>query len=387
MAAQKKLTFIEASCIITGYGVGGGIMAVPFLASLNGAAWTLLIMVAAYLISIIMHLMIAEMCSGDEQSSQIVELFRKYLFKGRFENLLVWLFFGLLVVILFSSMAAYIVGAGEILVNLIGLPLWAGQLFFYLIAAGVVAFGLKILGISEKYAIAAIAVIFLVLSAASTTVPFRTISVFAPAGNATLALFGMVMFCFSSYFSIPQAVEGLSWNKKLIPKAVLAGIGLNFIFVSIVTFFTLSVSKAVTEVAIIGWTGAVGNWAVILGSVFVFLAMLTTYWSVSYALVVIIKERLGWPERLSWLAATLPTLGIALAGLTTFLGFMRIVGGGIAVVVSLLLVPAFRASRVYKAAGGMHDWNIGLWGGTVFQVLVVAGYLLTAVGSFVELPH
>ncbi|MEW5785053.1 MAG: aromatic amino acid transport family protein [Bacillota bacterium] len=387
MAAQKKLTFIEASCIITGYGVGGGIMAVPFLASLNGAAWTLLIMVAAYLISVIMHLMIAEMCSGDEQSSQIVELFRKYLFKGRFENLLVWLFFGLLVVILFSSMAAYIVGAGEILVNLIGLPLWAGQLFFYLIAAGVVAFGLKILGISEKYAIAAIAVIFLVLSAASTTVPFRAISVFAPAGNATLALFGMVMFCFSSYFSIPQAVEGLSWNKKLIPKAVLAGIGLNFIFVSIVTFFTLSVSEAVTEVAIIGWTGAVGNWAVILGSVFVFLAMLTTYWSVSYALVVIIKERLGWSERLSWLAATLPTLGIALAGLTTFLGFMRIVGGGIAVVVSLLLVPAFRASRVYKAVGGMHDWNIGLWGGTVFQVLVVAGYLLTAVGSFVELPH
>lgn len=387
MTIKKRLTFVEASCIVTGYGVGGGIMAVPFLASLNGAVSTLLILAAAYLISVLLHLMIAEMCAGDdEETMQVVELFRKHLFKGRYENLLAWLFFALLALILFTSMAAYIVGAGEILANLTGLPLWAGQLLFYLLAAGVVAFGLKVLGISEKYAIAAIAVIFIILAAGSTAVPFRPIPWFLPAGNATLALFGMVMFCFSSFFSIPQAAEGLSWNKKLIPRAVFAGIGLNLVFVLLVTFCALSVSAEVTEVAIIGWSSAVGGWAVILGSIFIILAMLTTYWSVSYALVVIIKERLGWSERLSWLTATLPTLGIALAGLTTFLGFMRIVGGGIAVVVALLLVPAFRAFRVNMVLGGIGEWNIGLWGGTAFQVLVVAGYLLTAIGSFVQIP-
>jgi len=385
LTLKKRLTFVEAACIVTGYGVGGGIMAVPYLASLNGAVTTLIVLVAAYLFSALLHLMIAEMCAGEKESLQVVELFRKYLFKGRFENLLAWLFFGLLALILFTSMAAYIVGAGEIVTNLTGLPLWAGELLFYGLAAGVVAFGLKVLGISEKYAIAAIAVIFIILTAGTAGVPLQAVPLFMRPGNATLALFGMIMFCFSSFFSIPQAVEGLSWNKKLIPKAVLAGIGLNMLFVVLVTFCALAASEEVTEVAIIGWTSAMGRWALILGSVFIFLAMLTTYWSVSYALVVIIKERLGWSERLSWLAATLPTLGLALAGLASFLEFMRIVGGGIAVVVALLLIPAYRQFRAQHSTAGALEWSIGLWGGTAFQILVIAGYLLTAVGSFVQI--
>lgn len=386
MAVKKNLTLLEASSIITGYGVGGGILAVPYLASLNGAVSIVAILVAAYLFSLLMHLMIAELCTGEEQGVQVVELFRKYLFRGRFEKLWVWLFFSLLTLILISSQAAYIVGAGEILVELTGWSLWVSELVFYLLAAGVVAFGLKVLGISEKYAIAALAVILLFLSVGSLRLPFKPIPLLVPLSNATLALFGMVMFSFSAYFSVPQAVEGLSWNKKLIPKAVILGMGLNLIFVATFIFFTLSVSPEVTEVAIIGWSKALGGWARIIGSVFMFLAILTTYWSASYALVVIIKERLGWSERLSWLTATLPTLLIAVAGLGSFLELMRLVGGGIAIVVAVALIPAFRSSRSYKASRGIDDWNMGLWGGPLFQAIVIAAYLLTAVGSFVKLP-
>jgi hypothetical protein len=102
--------------------------------------------------------------------------------------------------------------------------------------------------------------------------------------------------------------------------------------------------------------------------------------------VVIIRERIGWSERLSWLAATLPTLGIALAGAATFLSLMRLVGGGIAVVVAVLLIPAYRASRISKAADPQAaGWNIGFWGGTAFQLLLVLAYILTAVGSFIEI--
>lgn len=387
MTEQKRLTFVEASCIITGYGVGGGIMAVPFLAAQNGLLVTLLIIAVAYLFSVLLHLMIAEMCAGEAESIQIVELFRKHLFKGRFENLLAWLFFALLLVILISNMAAYIVGAGEILVNLFSLPLWAGKLIFYLVAAGVVFFGLKVLGISEKYAVGAIALIFLVLAGASIGQPFQPLTLVKPLGNLTLALFGMVMFAFASFFSVPQAVEGLAWNKKLIPKAVLTGIGLNLVFVLIVIFFALSVSETVTEVAIIGWSATVGGWAAVLGSVFVFLAMLTTYWSLSYALVVIIRERSGWPERLAWLTATLPTLLIAFAGAATFLSLMRLVGGGISVVVALLLIPAYRASRRNRGENiiAVAGFDLGLWGGTFFQAITVAAYLLSAAGSFVTI--
>lgn len=386
MLAQKKLTLLEASCIITGYGVGGGILAVPYLASLNGAVAVIVVMAAAYLFSLLMHLMIAELCSGEGESVQVVEVFRKYVFKGRFENLWVWLFFALLVLIFLFSQAAYIVGAGEILTDLLGWPLWASQLAFYLIAAGVVAFGLKVLGISEKYAVAGLAVILVLLAVGSFSAPFKALTLFAPPGNVTLALFGMTMFCFSAPFAVPQAVEGLSWNKKLIPKAVLLGMGINLVFIATFIFFTLSVSAEVTEVATIGWTTAIGGWARIVGSIFMALAILTTYWSASYALVVIIKERTGWSERLSWLAATLPTLLLAMAGLGSFLELMRDAAGGVALCVVIMLIPAFRGSRRHKAALKIDSWNMGFWGSPVFQAIVIITYLLTAVGSFVPIP-
>lgn len=384
---EKHLSFWEASSIIAGYGVGGGIMAVPYLAEKNGLLITFLIMVCAYGLSVLLHLMIAELCSGEnEESTQIVELFRKYLFRGRFEKPLSWMFFALLALILFSTMAAYVVGAGEILVSLIAVPLWSGKVLFYLIAAGVVFFGLKVLGISEKYAIGTIALIFLVLAGTSLAHSMQPVALVKPIGNATLALYGMVMFCFGSFFSIPQAVEGLNWNKKLIPKAVVTGIGINLMFVLVVVFFALATSETVTEMAIIGWAGALGGWASILGSVFIFLAMLTTYWSVSYALVVIVQERVGWSERTSWLVSTLPTLLIALVGAAGFLDLMRLVGGGIAIVVAVLLIPAYRAARVHRAKDpGTMGWNIGKWGATPLQVLVIVAYLLTAVGSFIEI--
>lgn len=386
MTEQKKLTLIEASCIITGYGVGGGILAVPYLASLNGAAMVIVIMLAAYLFSLLMHLMIAELCVGEGGSVQVVEIFRKYLFKGRFEKIWVWLFFALLVLVFLVSQAAYIVGAGEILVDLTGWPLQVCEIVFYLVAAGVVAFGLKVLGISEKYAVAALGAILLLLAAGSFAVPFRSVPLMGTVGSAGLALFGMAMFCFSAPFAVPQAVEGLSWNKKLIPKAVLLGMGINLIIIAIFVFFSLSVSPAVTRVAIIGWAGALGGWAKITGMLFMVLAILTTYWSASYALVVIIKERTGWTERLSWLAATLPTLLIAVIGAGDFLDLMRDAAGGVALCVVIMLIPAFRGSRKHKAAIGYEGWNMGVWGGTTFQILVIVTYLLTAVGSFVPLP-
>ena len=162
--------------------------------------------------------------------------------------------------------------------------------------------------------------------------------------------------------------------------------GINLIIIAIFVFFSLSVSPEVTRVAIIGWAGALGGWAKITGMLFMVLAILTTYWSASYALVVIIKERTGWTERLSWLAATLPTLLIAVVGAGDFLDLMRDAAGGVALCVVIMLIPAFRGSRKYKAAIGYEGWNMGFWGGTTFQIVVIVTYLLTAYGSFIKLP-
>jgi len=82
VSQNKKLSLFETAAIIAGLGVGGGIMAVPYLASLNGFMNFLWVMLLAYLLSVILHLMIAEIVIRDNGEKQLVETLSKYLFPG-----------------------------------------------------------------------------------------------------------------------------------------------------------------------------------------------------------------------------------------------------------------------------------------------------------------
>jgi len=380
----KQLSLFEAAAIVAGLGVGGGVMAVPYLASLSGYFTFVGVMLLSYLLSVLLHLMIAEIVIRDGTANQLVEVLGKYLFPrlAKLRSVFLWFFFILITVSFYALLAGYFAGAGEILADLSGLPMWAAMLLFYAVAAGVVFFGLKALGLSEKYAIITAAVILAILAFGSLANPAGSLDLSFYGGKTTLALYGMIMFSFASFFSIPQAVEGLSWNPKLVPKAVMLGLGINFIFTFVVSSLAMLASAEVTEVAIIGWGRAIGNWAAVTGSIFIFVAILTSYWATSYALAIIFVERLKWQYRYSWLIATLPTLFLALPGLTGFLGFMRIAGGAIAILVALLVIPALRTSRtVIKDSA----FDLGSFGGSGFQLLVLLAYILMAAGSLMPL--
>ncbi len=380
----KALSLFEASSIVAGLGVGGGIMAVPYLASLNGIVPVILILIAAYLLSLLLHLMITEMVMRDNEGTQLVETFGKFLFQGKAGPCFTWLFFGLVLFNFYALLAAFIVGGGDLLVNMTGFPPWSARLISYICAAGPIFFGLKALGISEKYAMAGITILVLTLSLGSFNAPFRTINLFSWSAPSALALYGMIMFAFACFFSIPQAVKGLQNNKKMIPWSVAIGLGINFMLILIITFMAILVSENVTELAIIGWGNAVGNWAIILGSSFVFLAILTSYWSTSYALAVILEERLGWTYRISWLAATLPTLALAMTGLAGFLGFMRIAGGLLAVLISIMVIPAYRGS-IKHGPIEEPEFALGVLGKSGSQLLIIAAYVMVVLGSLVSI--
>ena len=379
---QKRLTFFEAVSIVAGLGMGGGIMAVPFLASLNGILQIVPVMCLAFLINVLLHLMVVEVVLRDEEPKQLVEVFGKYIFmRGFVGAFLNWVFFGLIVVTFYSLLAAYIVGCGEIIKEILGLPLWTGKIITYLICAGVVFFGLKALGISEKWALIGHIAVLLVLVLGASRMPLNRIPLLSGSLKTGLALYGMIMFSLACFFSVPQAAEGLTWNKKLIPRAVVLGISINFAGIMIMTFMAMLVSHKVTEIAILGLGEAVGKWALILGSVFAFLSMLACYWSVSYALAVVLEERLKWNYRLAWLVATFPTLLLAIPNLTSFQGAMRYAGGAMAVLTAILVVPALAISRRDKEKSA---FDTGFWGGPIFQIIVILAYLVMAVGSMVK---
>ena len=375
---NKQLTVWEAACIITGYGVGGGVMAMPYLAAKNGVVSALIILVAAFAASWLLHMMIAEVALKCGAGSQIVSVFSRFLFRGKGKAALTIGFFVLMAFVLVTNLTVYIVGAAEIIADLLGISQLLSEIIFYVAAASVVIFGLKAVGISEKYTVAVIFGLIGVLAVASFIKPANVLPVAFGSLKDGVAYFAMAMLSFSAFFSIPQAVEGLGGDEKKIKKAVFLGIGNNFILIVLITLAALIASGEVTEVAMIGWSRGIGQWAEIIGGVFTVLAMLTTYWSISLALSGIVGEQLKLSDRLCWLLATLPSLVLALLGLGGFIDFLELAGGAIAIIVAVMVVPTYRNAR-REVPGSM----IGKLGSPAFQILTVIAYLLMAIGSLI----
>lgn len=377
---NKQLTIVESACIITGYGIGGGVMAMPYLAQRNGCLMSLLILAAAFLASFILHVMIAELAVKSGGGSQIIEVFSRYLFQGKYKKVLTLAFFVIMALVLFTNLAAYISGAAEIISELLGISLWLSRLLFYAAAASVVLFGLKAVGVSEKLAVGVIFLLVGLLACFSMLHIRNPLPVKAGSITEGLAYFGMGMFAFSAFFSVPQAVSGLGGDGKKVRKAVFLGLLNNFILITVITVCALLSSAQVTEVAMIGWSKGIGIWAEMVGSLFTILAMLTTYWSISLALADIVEEQLKLSRRLCWVIATLPSLALTFAGLGGFMEFMRLAGGLIAILIALLVVPAFR-----KASREPGDSLLGRWSGGWMQILIIIAYVLMAVGNVVKI--
>ena len=377
---KKKLTVWQATCIITGYGVGSGIMTLPYLVNRAGLVWSAVILVAAFFFSYCMHMMLAELTIGSGHGAQVVAIFKKYLFRGKHGNIFVILLFVLTALVLITNLAAYVAGGAEIL-ETAGLPPLVAKLIFYVVAAAVVFFGLKVLGISETISVAIIMGIIAVLAIASLFNLNNPFVITTGAPSEILAFFGMAMFSFVAFFSIPQAVEGLEGDKVKVRKAILTGLGLNFAFMVVVIVCALASSARITELGMIGWSEGIGLWAQVFGSVFIILAMLTTYWSISLALSDIIREQLKWNKHICWILATLPSLLLVLFNFGSFLEIMRTAGGLIAILIAFLVVPAFRRCRRESGKLLLPD----ALAGTPMQIVVLVAFLLMAVGSAVSI--
>ena len=377
---KAKLSLWEATCIITGYGIGGGVLAMPYLVEKNGLALSAVILVLAFLGSYLLHLMIADVVLKCEEGTQIVSVFSRFLFRGKAKNALTIAFFVLMAVVLCSNLAAYVAGAADVLITMLPLPYVVAKLVFYVLAATVVIFGLKAVAVSEKLMVTVIFAIIAVLAVFSFTVEPHPLPMQLGTVKTGLAYFGMAMFAFSAFFSVPQAVEGLQGDAEKVRKAVLFGLGNNLLLVVIITLCALLASDEVTPVGMTGWAAGIGSWAVIAGGVFTVLAMLTTYWSVSLALAGIIEEQLRWNSRACWLLATLPSLLLGLLNIGDFLSFLEVAAGAIAIIVAVMVVPTYRIAQ--KEIPNSPYPKLAAAG---VQIYVVLAYVLMAVGNLVSL--
>jgi amino acid permease len=375
----KRLGFVEAVCLVAGAGIGGGVMAVPYLAERTGFLPACGIAVLAYAVTLILHIMVAELSVRTDYSGELLTVFSRHLFKGK--KLLSAMFYILMAVTLVCNLAAYVVGSGEILSQLTAMPVYAGKLIFFAIAAFVVFLGLKRIAVNEVFAI----LILLCFLGAMSVLSFRgegQLRLFSESSSASplLAVYGMIMFSFSSLFAVPQAASGLKGSRKRLILAVCLGLLINLAVTLIVIAASMYASQPVTEVAIVGWAAALGPVVNILGSLFIFIAMLSTFWSISLQLCDMTGSFFKAGHRLSWLIATLPCFALAMLPVSGFLDLMQLAGGATAVIIALMVVPAYRNSIKGEGAEALLLGGLGKSKGIALAIVIM--YILMAVASF-----
>ena len=380
---ERQLTPLRATALMVGAGVGAGIMAVPYLADRVGPLPLALILIVAYVAATFIHLMLVEILLRTGRPLQVIELMRLWVLDRPGRRPLLWLVFGLLSVAFMAALAAYVAAEAEIDSDATGLPEAVSQALVYAVSAGVVFFGLRAVGLFATAGVVALigCVVVLVAGTLGATVDLDL----GVRGTALdgLALFGMVMYGYYAFFSVPQVVKGLAPDGRAAARAVAAGLAVNGLLITLVAWVALSVSDPVTEVAIVGISDQLGPWAGGIGAVFVMAALLTTYWAVSLALADIIAERVAIGFRPAWLVATLPSLLLLYLGALGFLDWLQLAAGLTAIVIALVTIPMYvNARRGGKVT--QPDWSLGRWGARPTLGLVLLATVLMAAGSLLE---
>ena len=381
MNSEAQLTTFEAISMIVGNSIGTGIIAVPYLAVRN-SMWDVVWMVAfAYIVNVILHLIIAEL-SYNNGGVQLVKSFEGELFHGKMKKIFSWIMFIVYGLAIMVGVSGNINGGAQIFVNWFGLPLWAAQLIYYLIAGSVVFIGMKAVGIAQKYSVALLLVIVAVMSAGTFLHPRNTLYTAPFHINNLLALYSMVVFATSANQAVIQVVKGLNGDSKRIRKTIFTGFGLSSLFVLVLTLTVLLGTKGAVdkELAYMQLGESIGGWALILAGIFSLFALLTTFWSNTLALRDVVHEQIGIGNRVSWLIATVPCILFAVFGVSSFIVLTRIMSG-VVVLVSIMLVLTYGRSR--KKVGSSPI--CGIFGTVPFQVLMMVSTIVSAVGAMLPL--
>lgn len=379
--SEAKLTFSEAASLIVGHGVGAGILSVPYIASRNSIGDLLWILALVYCVNLLLHFMIAEL-SLHNGGAQFIKCFEKDLFVGKYGRFLTWAAFGLLGLSVIINVSGFITGGGAVLISWLGMPTWAAMMVFYLAAAAVVFFGMKLVGICEKFAVLSMAAVVGVLVIAGLRQGSAEFAGSRVAWTNVMALYSMVSFSLSAVMSVPQVVKGLGGDRKKVAGAIAAGTGVNLALVGVITFITLySVGSAITENgALVDLASKLGGWVSVVGYVFSLLALATSFWANTLNLRDVFAEQTGMHNRTSWLITSLPCLFIALLGLTSFVGFSRL-ASVVQVLTGLGVIAAYHHARKRTGSSPI----CGRLGTLPFQILVAAGSLAATAGALLKI--
>lgn len=378
----KKLTFVESIMLVAGAGIGTGILTIPYAIGKIGVFGTITALVAAYAVSAVMYLIIADLTRNSAKPEDLLAILDEHLFSGKGKKTLNMAFLILLVLLLLENLVVYILCASHVLTDLLGMSDTAAKILFYTLASLVIFFGIKGMGVGEKFSMILIGGAVLVLMVLSCLDVKGSLDFSFGAPDVVFAVYGLFMFAFSAIFSIIQVCNHLE-KKEQTGKAVIGGLTLNAWITAAFTAAVILGSDTVTEIATIGLSSGIGiPFVRVLCSVLVLFAMFTSFWSSGFAFADVVRGQFGLPTRISWFIATFPALLIAAFLPLGVLDYVQIGAGALSIILVIVVLPAY-SHAVKKPKQAL---LLGKCSGNKFMIAAVAvAVILMAVSSFIPI--
>ncbi len=389
----RKLTLNEATAYLVGTNVGAAILSLPFAARTAGYPGIVIAATVATIFAAVSHLYIAEAMLRTPEVTQLVGLFRAYLFRGRAARFYLWFLFLITIGVAIPSLTAYILGGSAAISALLGVSQRGATLLFFLPAAAVVWLGLRATGYVEKLAsllMGGVLVLLTVLSFLQPSFTYERLGAFSPAGIG--AILPVAIFTCMSQAVVPELVRGLAHQPELIPKAIKRGLAINFAFVLFMplSIFGLLEPMEFSEIATVSWGKALGPQAFVGANLFAFLALITSFWGTAGTILTNVVDFLRFPSEwrfgyrlVAFLVTVLPSMVIVAGGWIGFLGLIQIAGSVGGVLLALLPIPMLRRAR--SLGRREPEFTVGLPSHGLFQSAMVIFYVGVLVYAAVQL--
>ncbi len=319
---KKMVKTIHAASTLIGTIIGAGIFGIPYVAMKSGFAVGLIHIILVGILMIILMLYLGEIALRTKQNHHLTGYAEKYLGKKGKIIMLISLVFGI-----YAAILAYMIGVGESLsylfFNSSSYTLHFG-IIFWIIMSSLCLLGLKVLDQGEF--IGVITIIILVIGMAFFFFNKIDISNLTQNPDANylnyLAPFGVVLFAFLGYTTIPEVKKILEKRKNKMKKSIiLANIIAGFIYILFALIVIGVNGEKTPQIATI----ALGKPFMLLG----ILTMSTSYLALSVSLIDSLQLDFRQKKSKAWLyTISLPLLLFIILVLTKSASFTKVLGIG-----------------------------------------------------------
>lgn len=318
---KKELSLLQSVATMTGTIIGAGILGIPYVFARAGFGTGVVVLAIITLAMIALKLMFGEITLRTYGKHQAAGYVEKYL--GKFWKNITSI---ILILTISGSLLAYFVGIGGVLAAVFGgLALW-WALGFYLVAAVFLYFGIKLIKQVEFFLTGFIFfIVFIILllsldhAEITNIITFDWTQMFIP--------YGVILFACSGLVAVPEVREILHRRERLFKKALLAGALIPSLIYLLFAWIVVSVTGMnTTEVATVGLGQVMGEKIVIIGNIFAFFTISTSFLTLGLALKEVYNYDFKIKHLEAWLLTIMLPLIIYFLGLKNFIQIISIAG-------------------------------------------------------------